>query len=109
MGLMCQYSRCHRRSQCGCRAIASTQTNAVRYVCRDVSDVLIEQLDLYRDTREGIQAGLGGRVFADMSMAARDRALKQEMKAENNLHPALCTPDGHYKVPALPPCLLRMT
>ncbi len=34
----------------------------------------------------------------DMSPAARDRAFKAEMRAEGNLHPALQTPDGHYKV-----------
>lgn len=34
----------------------------------------------------------------DMSTAARDRAFKAEMRAEGNLHPALQTPDGHYKV-----------
>jgi hypothetical protein len=33
-----------------------------------------------------------------MSPAARDRALEREMRAEKNLHPALQTPDGHYKV-----------
>jgi hypothetical protein len=32
-----------------------------------------------------------------MSSAAWDRALQQDMKAEGNLHPALCTPDSHYQ------------
>ena len=57
----------------------------------------MEQMELYRYTRESIQAGRGAEVFRDMSLRARERALQQEMKAENNLHPALCTPDGHYK------------
>ena len=32
-----------------------------------------------------------------MTPAARDRALAREMRAEKNLHPALETPDGHYR------------
>ncbi len=33
-----------------------------------------------------------------MTPAARERAFRQEMRAEKNLHPALQTPEGHYKV-----------
>ena len=57
----------------------------------------MEQMDLYRSTKESILAGRGAAAFRDMNLKARDRALQQEMKAERNLHPALCTPDGHYK------------
>ena len=64
---------------------------------RDLSELVMEQMDLYRYTKESIQAGRGAAAFRDMSLKARDRALQQEMKAERNLHPALCTPDGHYK------------
>jgi len=67
--------------------------------CRDLSELVMEQVDLFRYTRESIQRARGpGAVFRDMSSAAWDRALQQEMKAEGNLHPALCTPDGHYRV-----------
>ena len=38
-----------------------------------------------------------GTAAPAMSSAAWDRALQQDMKAEGNLHPALCTPDGHYQ------------
>ena len=41
--------------------------------------------------------GVQGTAAPAMSSAAWDRALQQEMKAEGNLHPALCTPDGHYQ------------
>lgn len=57
------------------------------------------QLELYRDTRESILlATQQPTVLRDMSAAARDRAFQREMRAEKNLHPALQTPDGHYKV-----------
>ena len=57
------------------------------------------QLELYRDTRDSILlATQQPHCLRDMSPAARDRAFQREMKAEKNLHPALQTPDGHYKV-----------
>ena len=62
-----------------------------------MSELVMEQMDLYRYTKESILAGRGAAAFRDMNLKARDRALQQEMKAERNLHPALCTPDGHYK------------
>ena len=76
-------------------------------VRRDLSELVMEQMELYRYTRESIQAGRGAAAFRDMPLKARDRALAQEMKAENNLHPALCTPDGHYKVRCRPQRALR--
>jgi hypothetical protein len=58
----------------------------------------MEQIDLYRDTRDSIIGVLGVAAFRGMSPAARERALIAEMRAERNLHPAFMTPDGHYKV-----------
>lgn len=56
-------------------------------------------MELYRDTRESILlATQQPHCLRDMSAAARDRAFQREMRAEKNLHPALQTPDGHYKV-----------
>lgn len=63
--------------------------------CRDLSELVIDTLELFRDTRESIVRAGGGNF--DMSGAAWDRALQREMRADGNLHPALCTPDGHYK------------
>lgn len=59
------------------------------------------QIDLYRDTRESIQlAARCGLALKDMQPAARERAFQREMKAENNLHPAMHSPQGHYLVGA---------
>mmetsp|Transcript_13710 Transcript_13710/g.41406 ORF Transcript_13710/g.41406 Transcript_13710/m.41406 type:complete len:1265 (+) Transcript_13710:304-4098(+) len=69
-----------------------------RAILKDLSDLLIETLDLFRETRDSIQQGTTGGGRGDLSLAAWDRALQREMKAEGNLHPALCTPDGHYRV-----------
>lgn len=60
------------------------------------------QIDLYRDTRESIQlATRSGQALKDMQPAARERAFQREMKAENNLHPAMHSPQGHYLVGVL--------
>lgn len=56
------------------------------------------QIELYRDTRESLQAACPGTALRDLIPAARERAFRREMKADNNLHPALQTPDGNYKV-----------
>lgn len=56
------------------------------------------QLELFRDTRDSILAAHGPTALVDMTPAARERAFRQEMRAEKNLHPALQTPEGHYKV-----------
>lgn len=71
--------------------------------CRDVSELVIEQIELYRDTRESIVAGLDAGAWEAMAEGARERALLAELKAERNLHPALYAADpaaglGHYKV-----------
>ena len=66
----------------------------------------MEQLLLYRDTRDSILAGQPAQAWGDMSSAVRERALQREMRADCNLHPALCPPEegpailGHYKVRA---------
>ena len=63
----------------------------------DACDALMEQIDLYRGTRESLQAALApGTSLADMTPDPRERAFQREMRAESNLHPALGTPCGHY-------------
>ena len=66
----------------------------------------MEQILLYRDTRESILTGTDAEAWRHMLPAAREKALQAEMKAESNLHPALYPPSedgsailGHYKVP----------
>ena len=65
----------------------------------------MEQILLYRDTRESILNGTDAEAWRHMLPAAREKALQAEMKAESNLHPALYPPSedgsailGHYKV-----------
>lgn len=64
----------------------------------------MDQIELYRETRESIMQGLEVEAWNNMPYAARDRAMLAELKAENNLHPALHPPSdssavlGHYKV-----------
>ena len=70
----------------------------LRVVMHDVCELIMEQIELYRDTRDSIQLSTAQpNCLADMSAAARDRALAREMRAERSLHPALHAPDGHYK------------
>lgn len=58
----------------------------------------VVQIELFRDTRDSILSSHGPVTLVNMTPAARERAFRQEMRAENNLHPALQTPEGHYKV-----------
>lgn len=65
----------------------------------------MDQIELYRETRESIVQGQDAEAWNSMPYAARDRALLAELKAENNLHPALYPPEGsspeilgHFKV-----------
>ena len=63
----------------------------------------MDQIELYRETRESIMQGLDVEAWNSMPYAARDRALLAELKAENNLHPALYPAEdsteilGHFK------------
>ena len=52
----------------------------------------MDQILLYRDTRESILAGVDEKAWRHMLPAAREKALQAEMKAESNLHPALYPP-----------------
>ena len=74
-------------------------------MCRDVSELLQVQIELYRVTKQNILQGLPEGAFTQMTPQARERALLQEMKSEGTLHPALYPHDkgpytGHYKVTA---------
>lgn len=64
----------------------------------------MDQIELYRHTRESITQGVDADAWSAMQEDARERALIAELKAERNLHPALYTTSdstallGHYKV-----------
>ena len=70
----------------------------LRDVLEDGSELFMETIELYRDTREAVVSASPEKGLQNMTAAARDRAFLREMKAEKNLHPALMSPDGHYKV-----------
>lgn len=61
---------------------------------RDATDLLIQNLELYRDTRYSIW----GNDPPQGDLAKRERALRNEMQADGNLHPALAQPNGQYRV-----------
>ena len=61
---------------------------------RDATDLLIQNLELYRDTRYSIW----GNDPPQGDLAKRERALRNEMQADGNLHPALAQPSGQYRV-----------
>ncbi len=71
-----------------------------------MSALFMDQLMLYRDTRDSILSGLEQEAWRVLPLEARERALQAELKADSNLHPALYPPPpedsaailGHYKV-----------
>ena len=80
-------------------------------VLEDASELLMEQLELYRDTRDAVVAEGLGHLFPSSSSSSssssspysalaqrREQALRVRMEADGNLHPALLEPGGHYKV-----------
>ncbi|KAK9836709.1 hypothetical protein WJX74_006496 [Apatococcus lobatus] len=76
-----------------------------KMLLRDLSELLMVQIELFRQTRESIVQGLGEGAFRGMTVAARERAFVQELKADGNLHPALYSHNdsspallGHYRV-----------
>jgi hypothetical protein len=67
-----------------------------------VSDIIIENLQLYRQTVEAIGAG----HFRHMTSAAKENAFQSQLKSDDKLHAALQSPEGHYKVCAVHlPCV----
>lgn len=73
----------------------------LRDVLHDVSELLMEQVELYRDTREMVLSDKASGAAADFNsgvLARRERALRERMAADGNLHPALLQPSGDYKV-----------
>ncbi len=61
---------------------------------REATDLLIQHLELYRDTRYSIW----GQGPFEQDAAKRERALRKEMQTDGNLHPALAQPSGQYRV-----------
>ena len=71
-------------------------------VMHDVTELIMEQIELYRDTREALVTAAGnsslGHDFVSGDVDRREAALKKRLTMDGNLHPALCRPDGDYRM-----------
>jgi hypothetical protein len=91
----CPQVRRMLNSAFGAACARARHVDARTLLVRDVCDALVDALELQR----AVVAAVGPDTWATgMSPAAREGALRTELKAMGALHPALCTPDGHYKV-----------
>lgn len=73
----------------------------MRALLNDICELVMEQVELYRDTRESILMDPGSRSaldFVSNEKTRRENALRKRMVLDGNLHPALQQPDGNYKV-----------
>jgi sorting nexin-13 len=82
---------------------ARARTLDLRLIMEDASELLMEQLELYRDTRELVisDAQQNASIAAALrqgDLATRERLLRERMEADGNLHPALLHPEGDYKM-----------
>jgi len=57
-----------------------------------------EQIEIFRDTKDELRYGEAKWVWEDASDDLNDKMLRMQLKKECNLHPAMRTQDGHYKV-----------
>ena len=71
-------------------------------VMHDLSELLMEQVELYRDTRESIlgevNMPLRNRKPVTNGPVINEAALKERLAVDGNLHPALSHPSGDYKM-----------
>ena len=72
-------------------------------VVADLSDLLIEQLELFRDTRDALMEDDGR--LNDLFICNHvqfpeevERLIRRKLEEDGNLHPALSGPDKHYAV-----------
>lgn len=73
----------------------------LRGVLEDTSELLMEQLELYRDTRESVAQSCQKQEkqdFLQLDLETRECMLRKKMVIEGNLHPAMMRPDGNYKM-----------
>ncbi len=75
------------------------------FCCREMSEILVANIELYRRTCEAVAVRLGASSAEGSAAAldalpadARESMLQTEMLVSGNLHAALCTPGNHYKV-----------
>ncbi|KAG7671832.1 hypothetical protein Ndes2526B_g07257 [Nannochloris sp. 'desiccata'] len=75
----------------------------LRLIMEDASELLMEQLELYRDTRELVisdaqQSPAIAAAFTQGDLTTRELLLRERMEVDGNLHPALLHPEGDYKM-----------
>lgn len=70
----------------------------LRGVLEDTCELLMEQLELYRDTRESVLQSCQKQDFLQLDLESREAMLRKRMIIEGNLHPAMMHPDGNYKM-----------
>jgi len=75
----------------------------LRLVMEDASELLMEQLELYRDTRELVisdaqQNPTTAAALKQRDLATREMLLRERMEGDGNLHPALLHLEGDYKM-----------
>lgn len=75
----------------------------LRLVMEDASELLMEQLELYRDTKELVISDAQhnpatAAALRQGDLATRELLLRQRMEVDGNLHPALLHPEGDYKM-----------
>jgi hypothetical protein len=85
------------------RLAARSRTIELRLVMEDASELLMEQLELYRDTKEAVisdaQQNLSiAAALTQGDLATREQLLRERMEVDGNLHPALLHPEGDYKM-----------
>jgi hypothetical protein len=69
----------------------------LRAALQDACELAMEQVELYRDTRDAVATERGGGAPPPPG-AAREAALAARLAADGNLHPALAAPDGAYRM-----------
>jgi hypothetical protein len=85
------------------RLAARARTLDLRLIMEDASELLMEQLELYRDTRELVIADAQqnpsiAAALTQGDLATREQLLRERMEVDGNLHPALLHPEGDYKM-----------
>lgn len=85
------------------RLAVRARTLDLRLIMEDASELLMEQLELYRDTREAVLADAQhnpaiAAALTHGDLAIREGLLRERMEADGNLHPALLHPEGDYKM-----------
>ena len=61
-------------------------------------ELIVEQIEIFRDTKDELRHGETKWSMEEASDELNEMMIRMELKKACNLHPAMRTPDGHYKV-----------